>query len=446
MIYIAGLGPGDVNLLTLETFSLLRETRVILRTKIHPTVEQLNMWDINYESLDHFYEEEEDFNVVYKKIANEVINLYKAGQGDLTYCVPGNPLMAEKSVLELIELCKKNDIEYEVKAAMSFVDTIISTLMIDPIEGLTILDGVDLKGKNITKENHIIITQVYNQHIASEVKIYLSKFIDDEGEILFIKAAGVNGEAEIRKIQLYELDRQKDVDHLTSLFINKKVIKDNFMDFKYTVDRLREPGGCPWDREQTHKSLKRYLIEESYELIDAIDKEDDLNLKEELGDVLLQVLLHSRIKEEEGVFDIFDVVRHVNDKMISRHPHVFGEMNLNNSKEVLDNWEKLKRKEDGEISLKDKLSNISKSSPAFIRAVEVVKKAKSFGIKKETEEKLIERLRELLKAIGEKQGENEELIEEILYDVTLLADSCGFEPETTLNKKVDKEIIRLSQK
>ncbi len=444
MLYIAGLGPGDASLITIETFSLLRETRVILRTGIHPAAEQLGEWDISFETMDRFYEEDRDFESVYKDIAEEVLKIYREGEGDLTFCVPGNPMMAERSVRYIIKTMEETGEEYTVKPALSFVDTLITSLEIDPVEGLTVLDALDLKDKTLTGETGYVITQVYNRRVAGDVKIELSKFMDDEAEIYFVKAAGVSGENITEKIKLYELDRREDVDHLTSLYIDGRQIKKSFGDFKKTVDILREPGGCPWDREQTNESLKRYLIEESYEVLDAIDRNDDELLMEELGDVLLQVMLHSRIKEEERIFDVYDVIRSVNDKMISRHPHVFGDMNLGTSEEVLNTWEKLKKKEDGEISLSAKLSKIPMGIPAAIRAAETVKKAKAYGIEPETEEELKKKLLETINNIYEKGGNKDEL-SDLIYLAVLLTDSMEINPELLLNDRVNRRIGELSE-
>lgn len=441
MLHIVGLGPGDAGSITIETFSILRETRVILRTGIHPTVEFLDDWGIDYTTLDHLYETGEHFADVYGEIAGAVIQEAMAATGDITYCVPGNPMIAEKSVAEIISRAKAAGLEYTVHSAVSFIDTILAAIGRDPINGLLVLDAGDLTTKGLSDQADTIITQVYNQRVASDVKLALSNYVEDESEILYIKAAGIRDQEIIRRIPLYMLDRQEDIDHLTTIFIEKENIKRGFLDLKRTIDALREPGGCPWDREQTHESLKRFMIEEAYEAVDAVNDNDMDHLCEELGDVLLQVLLNARIAEESGYFDIWDVIRGVDAKMISRHPHVFSDLDLKDSAEVLKNWEKIKHEETGNVELPEKLLKIPKSVPAFIRALEVSKKAATYGIEKPGYEAIITSLKNGLE--NGKPATKADMAE-ILLQCTLLADAMGLEPETLLNHRVDAEIRKLS--
>lgn len=442
MLHIAGLGPGDPGSITIETFELLKTTRVVLRTKIHPTVQALTEWEIPWTSLDQFYEENDSFEDVYATIASEVLRLYLAEDGDLTYLVPGNPLIAEKSVTELIALLEAQSIEYQIHPAVSFIDTIMDVLKRDPIKGLLILDSTDLSSKGISGETDTIITQVYNRRVASEVKLALSDYLEDEAQIIYIRNAGIKGQEEVRRIPLWSLDRQEDVDHLTSVFIERESVSPVFNDFRRTIDALRNPGGCPWDREQTHESLRRYLIEEAYEVTDAITQGDMDDVREELGDVLLQVLLHSRIAQENGDFTINDVIRTVNEKMINRHPHVFGELDIKDSEAVLVNWENIKKTEKGEVTLADKLNKLPKSIPATMRAVEVAKKAESYGYQKAPGAEILQKLRSIL---AEEGPLSPQVVAELGYYWALLADSQKLSPEGLVNMRVDAEINQLSK-
>lgn len=437
MIHIAGLGPGDAGSITMETYDLLKHTRVLLRTRIHPTVSALDGWGIFYSSLDHVYEENDNFEDVYRGLALCVLERYQGGQGDLTYLVPGNPLIAEKSVVELIRLLEAADISYKVHSAVSFIDVILEVLQRDPVRGLLILDAQDLDSKGISAETDTILTQVYNKRIASEVKLALSDYLNDEAEIVYIRNAGIKGEETVRRIPLWALDRQEDVDHLTTVFIEREVVKPGFNDFRRTIDALREPGGCPWDREQTHESLRRYLIEEAYEAADAITQGDMGDVQEELGDVLLQVLLHSRIAEENGDFTIFDVIRTVNEKMINRHPHVFASLDLDSPEAVLHNWEKIKKTEKGEVSLAEKLKKLPRSIPATMRAQEVVKKAQAYGRSKIDREGILAKLSTLLEGMG---PVSEQELADLAFYTVLLLDFHGYQTESLLSQRVDYEI------
>lgn len=439
MLNIAGLGPGDPGSITKTTYDLLKSTRVILRTRIHPTVTTLEEWGIPFTSLDHVYEEQESFEAVYRTLAREVLALSREKAGDLTYLVPGNPLMAEKSVRELIDLAEQEGVEFRVHPAVSFIDTIMTSLRRDPVRGLLVLDSGDLPDRLISNETDTIITQVYNRRVASEVKLALSDYLDDEAEIIFVRNAGMEGEEDIRRIPLWSLDRQENIDHLTSVFIEKEQVSPGFNSFRSTINALREPGGCPWDREQTHESLRRYLIEEAYEVTDAITKGNMEEVREELGDVLLQVMLHSRIAQENGDFTINDVIRGVNEKMITRHPHVFAEVEVNDSQEVLVNWEAIKKSEKG-VGLARRLEELPRSIPASMRAVEVANKAATYGHAKMQREEILEELKNLLADQGPQSTSD---AADLGYYSALLADSMELQPEGILQQRIDQEIQSL---
>lgn len=219
-------------------------------------------------------------------------------------------------------------------------------------------------------------------------------------------------------------------------------------EFIKTVAKLRAPDGCPWDREQDHKSLKRYLIEETYETIDAIDNGSSKELMEELGDVLLQVVLHAQIAEEEKRFNIHDVARFINEKMISRHPHVFGDVKVKDSTEVLKNWEELKKREKPER--KDIFDGIPNSLPALLKAYKVSKKAAKEGFEWESESQLWSAFDSELKEFKEslKSENKEEKIEEfgdLLFMICNLARWYKIEPEETLNFGIKKFIKRYNK-
>ena len=271
MIKIVGLGPGSPDALTIGAVKALEESKnLYFRTEKQPTVDYLKNGLKSFKTCDNYYEEGSSFDEVYSNIANEMIEEYKK-YGELVYAVPGHPLVAERSVLNLINLCNENNIEYKILPAVSFVDAMMDRLQIDPIEGLKIIDAFDIKNQILDKRIGTIITQVYNHLIASEVKLELLEYYNDETEIYYVRAAGIQGEESIRKIPLYELDMQEDIDYLTSVYIPKDINnKKDFYDLVNTIEILRSEDGCAWDREQTHESIKNCLIEEAYETVDAI--------------------------------------------------------------------------------------------------------------------------------------------------------------------------------
>lgn len=450
MLKIMGLGPGAYEALTIGALKELKNNKnIYFRTEKHPTVDFLKDEGIKFESYDHAYEKYDSFDDVYKYIAEDLITKIKDDE-DLIYAVPGHPLVAEKSVINLIELCKENNIQYEVLPAVSFVDAMMEALQVDPIEGVKIIDAFDMKNQISDKRVGTIITQVYNNFIASEVKLRLLEGYEDDTEIIFVRAAGVEGLESIRKIPLYELDWQEDIDYLTSIYIPKDLgNKKDFQDLLDIIETLRNPGGCPWDREQTHESLKSALLEECYEVIDAIENEDEDALIEELGDVLLQVVFHASIGKEDGYFDIMDVIGGISNKMINRHPHVFGNEEANTSEQVLVNWDEIKKEEKGIKTLTEEMQNIAKSLPATTRAYKVQKKAKKVGFDWDDVNCAMDKVKEELNEIKEVYNcEDKSIIEgevgDLLFACINVARFLEVDGELALDKTIKKFIKRFS--
>ena len=449
MIKIVGLGPGAKEALTIGTiYEFENNKNIFLRTEKHPTVDYLKEKKIIFDTYDNVYESIGSFDEVYLNIANDLIRKHEK-LGDLVYAVPGHPLVAEKSVFNLIELCKENNIEYKIIPAVSFIDAMIESLRIDPIGGLKVIDSFDIGNQILDKRIGTIVTQVYNQLIASEVKIKLLEQYNDETQIYYVRAAGIKDQESIRRIPLFELDMQEDIDYLTSIYIPKDLEnKKDFNDLLEIIEILRSEDGCPWDREQTHKSLEKALIEESYEVIDAIDQDDDNSLIEELGDVLLQVVFHASIGKEDGYFDISDIIEGICNKMVSRHPHVFKDCNeLNSSDEVLVKWDELKKKEKGYSSLTEEMKGITKGLPALLRAHKVQEKAKKVGFDFDDVSFAINKVKEELKEVIDVYNtENVEKIKEeigdLLFSCVNVARFLKVDEEIALNWTIDKFIKR----
>lgn len=448
MIKVVGLGPGAWEALTLGTLEILKKTsKIYLRTEVHPNVEYLKSLGLKFQTYDEKYNTLDSFDEVYNSIATDLIcqhEIYK----DIVYAVPGHPLVAEKSVNILLELCEKNHIEVAIFPAVSFIDAMMESLKIDAVEGLKIIDAFDIKNQIFNKRIATIITQVYNKFICSDVKLALLEYYKDDTEVYFVRAAGVKDQESIRKVLLYEIDRQDDIDHLTSLFIPKDL--DNTKDFYDLLDimsKLRGEEGCPWDLEQSHESLKRYLIEECYEVLEAIDNQDEDLLIEELGDVLLQVVFHAQIGKEQGYFNISDVIKGICNKMINRHPHIFGEVKVKSSEEVLINWEEIKKKEKGFENYTEQLKHVPKNLPALMRAEKVQKKAAKVGFDFESIEenfnKVIEELNEIKNVYkGKERVKILEEVGDLIFSSVNVSRSLDIDPEFALNYTIDKFISR----
>ena len=449
MIKIIGLGPGDPKAITIGAIEELKlESNIFLRTKIHPTVDFINDIGIKYETYDYLYEEAISFDEVYDKIALNLVNRHNE-IGNLIYAVPGHPLVAEKSVSNLIHRCKEGGIEYKVIPAVSFIDAIMERLEIDPIEGIKVIDAFDINNQILDKRIGTIVTQVYNGFIASEVKIRLSEFYNDESEIIYCRAVGIEGQERIVKIPLYELDMQEDIDYLTSIYIPKDLKnKKDIYDLIDIVDTLRGENGCPWDKVQTHQSIKKGIIEESYEVLDAIEKDDYDGLIEELGDVLLQVVFHASIEKEDGYFNLTDIIEGICDKLMFRHPHVFGELKVEGTEAVLENWDRLKKEEKEYTTISDELNGVAKALPSIIRAKKVQAKARKVGFDLESVEESFNKVKEELNEVIDvyKSGNMERIREEVgdlIFSCVNIARFLDVDGEEALNKTTNKFIKRI---
>ncbi|MCU9594337.1 nucleoside triphosphate pyrophosphohydrolase [Caldibacillus thermolactis] len=393
-ITIVGLGAGDINQLPLGVYRTLKGDRPIyLRTKEHPVVNQLAQEGVKFTSFDYLYEEKNQFEDVYRLIVEELCK--EAKDKDIIYAVPGHPMVAEKTVQLLIE---KKDHDIRLEGGQSFLDALFQSVLVDPIEGFQLLDGTDIKKEEVQPTQHIIIGQVYDQMIASHVKLELMEIFPDSYEIYIITNAGLPNEV-VKKLPLYELDHDFKISNLTSLYIppvkDETILYKQFSYLRQVIATLRGPHGCPWDKKQTHESLKKYLLEEAYELLEAIDENDDDHIVEELGDVLLQVMLHAQIGEDEGYFTIDDVIESITTKMIHRHPHVFANVVVESASDVVSNWQKIKENEKGRRSTTT-FSDIPKGLPALLYAEELQKSAKRKGFDWQEIEPVIEKVKEEL--------------------------------------------------
>ena len=464
MITIVGLGPGAVGHLSLETMSIMQGCeQVILRTAVHPTVAELAKQGVKYTSCDDLYEAGASFEEVYQNVVTRVLTA--AHKGDVVYAVPGSPLVAEKTVVLLREQAKAQNLELAIKPSMSFLDLAYVALGIDPIAGLRIIDAQDFGAIADAGQYPLMITQVYSQLVASDLKIALMENLPDEYELYFLRNMGLEDE-ECRPVKLFELDRQPKIDHLTSVYIPPMGEDENMpcgimafgedeeeeavenmvdtasfddVDIQPLVDvmrTLREPGGCPWDREQTHASIRSNMIEEVYEYLEAEDAEDTEGMREELGDILMQIVFHARMAEEAGRFDLQDVIDEVVDKLIRRHPHVFGETKVTGSDEVLVNWEAIKKTEKTER--KHVLDGVTQGLPALLRAYKLQSKAAKVGFDwpdvKGVWDKVQEELAELQGALasGDRAAAENEL-GDVLFALVNYARHQKIEPEVALN-------------
>ena len=284
-IVIVGLGPGKAEQITVEAWHTLQKARrVYLRTQRHPGFDALPSGP-EYITFDQVYEQHDRFEDVYEDIAGRVLAAAKF-DGCTIYAVPGHPTMGETSVCRIIQLAKDDGVAVRIVAGLSFLEPTTLALGVDPFDGLQICDALELAGRHhppLNPDVGALVVQLYSRLVAADVKMTLMNLYHDGHPVRLVIGAGTP-EERVRDLSLYEIDRQTDLDHLTSLYIPPLAQQGSLESYQDIVARLRAPGGCPWDREQTHRTLRRYLLEETYEVLEALDADDREALKAELGE------------------------------------------------------------------------------------------------------------------------------------------------------------------
>ena len=382
-ITIVGLGPADATLLApAATDALHRHERRFLRTAVHPAAATVD----DAVTFDDIYEHAPDFATVYETIVERLVA--ESGTGDLVYAVPGSPLVLERTV-ELLRSAEADGlVVLDIVPAMSFLDVVWARLKVDPVESsVRLIDGHRFAVAAAGQTGPLLVAHCHSTQVLSDIKLSL----DDGPTVTVLQRLGLADER-IFEVPWPELDREVEADHLTSLWIPEleAPVAAEFVRFEELVRVLREE--CPWDRKQTHASLRQHLLEETHETLEAIDARAELgddqldadldeHLAEELGDLHYQVFFHSRVAEERGSFTVADVAREVHDKLVVRHPHVFGgrdgsRVDADDADTVVSNWEAIKRDEKGRASAMD---GIPPALPALLLALKVQKRAASTG-------------------------------------------------------------------
>lgn len=445
---ILGLGAGTLEQLPLGIYRKLIETdkQVYLRTEEHPVVEALEAEGLVFESFDAFYESASDFKTVYERIVATLVEKVKAGEA-IIYAVPGHPMLAEQTVQLLLQ---EPSIEVSIVGGQSYLDDLFTALHIDPIEGFQFVDATNFSRDELVYRQHMIFSQVYDEMVASEVKLTLLEDLPYDYEVAILEAVGTDQES-ITYLPLEDLDRRPIHSNLTSIYVppvkEEELLRHQFSSLRKVIRTLRGPEGCPWDRKQTHRSLRPYAVEEVYELLDAIDREDDEAIVEELGDVLLQVMLHSQIGEDDGYFTIDDVIRTLVEKMIHRHPHVFS------TEKTHKTWEELKREEKGKTASEGLLASVIMEGPSLQVAEKLQRRAAKVGFDwSEVDEvwaKWEEEKEEFFEAVNRGNHiQQEEEFGDLLFVLANLARFYGIQSELALrqaNAKFKRRFSRMEE-
>jgi tetrapyrrole methylase family protein/MazG family protein len=408
----------------------------VLRTRHHPILQDFPD-KINFLTFDHLYEREDSFEEVYAHIVAELRKM--VSEGDVIYAVPGDPLVGETTVTALIDAAKEDNFSVEIVHGVSFIEPCLHLVGYDALDGITVVDGLELAGAHhpsFPPDIPALVGQIHSRLVASGVKLTLMNQYPVEHEVVIIHAAGTDQES-ISHQPLFEIDRDLKIDHLVALYVPPLPEESAFESFQETVAHLRAPDGCPWDREQTHSSLRGHILEEAYETLEALDAGDMSALREELGDLLLQIVLQAQIATESHDFTMADVIASIQEKIVRRHPHVFSNLDLEGTAEVLQNWEALKEDERRQGAKSGGLlTGVPITLPALTQAAEIQSRVVRVGFDWPDITGVIEKVEEELSEVQMAPGEDDQAAEigDLLFAVVNYARWLDVDPESALRE------------
>lgn len=389
MITVVSIGPGDPSFLNEITVRTLRNASpLVLRTGRHPLSVWLETEGMAFRTLDHLYETSDDFDALSRAAAEELWSL-SGTSPYLVYAV--SDVLTDRTVDALFSSRPEGG-EVRLVPGFSFADYYLPACRpFFSTADIRICPAASFDGTGLQPSRPLLITELNDEITAGEVKQALAAWIRDEETVMFLP-----GDGKALPVPLYELDRQPFYDHLSAVacgpFSYEQRSRKTLEDLMEIMDRLRAPGGCPWDRKQTHQSLEPYVVEEAWEVVGAAEENDPLHLAEELGDLLFQVVFHTSIGKSFDEFTMDDVLSAICQKMIRRHPHVFAPASGSGAtdaavelpeagtritaEQVTDNWDKIKQAETGSKTPLEALKDVSPALPALRYAEKVLRKMK----------------------------------------------------------------------
>lgn len=446
-IVVVGLGPGGIDLLLpAARTAIARIPHRFVRTARHPAVEELARHGLDCVPFDDRYESADDFDAVYRGIVETLVTA-AVEHGEVCYAVPGSPGVAERTVGMLREAAAAGRVSLDVIPGLSFADLAWARLGVDPMAGAHVVDAQDFAIGAAGLSGPLLIGHCISKLVCSDVKLVLLEVLPPDAPVTVLQRLGLPDEW-VTTVPLAALDRDVEPDHLTSVFVDTGhvAIAGEVARLVGLAERLRGPGGCPWDAEQSHHSLARYLLEEAYETVETIeglpatapegppDLEAYARLEDELGDLLYQVVFHAILAREAGVFTMADVARGIHDKLVRRHPHVFGSAAADTADEVLASWEQLKKAEKGTESL---VEGISPGLPSLLYAHKLYRKAATVGLEPGTAAEALDRVADATARlrspdIAADAAGTEAALGDLLAAAVVVARDRGVDAETSL--------------
>ncbi len=445
-ITVVTLGPGDPRYLTRQAESELRKSRhLILRTARHRTAEWLREEGVTFLDFDAMYDEYDDFDALHRAMAERLWR--EAAEHSVTFAV--QDAVTDGAVAALRAL-RPEGAELRVLPGISSADVCLAGFEVTA-PGWRVVTAYDVEEAAPDPGLPLLVTELDDAVIAGQVKLTLSAVYGDEYPVLFYPSTARTNRRPVR-IPLCDADRQTSYDHTVCLLVPASGLtgRDRYclQDLVRVMAKLRGEGGCPWDRKQTHQTLRKYLLEEAYEACGAIDEGDMDHLADELGDVLLQVVFHAEIGRERGEFDILDIATAICRKMIRRHTHIFGEAHCESPEQVSQNWEQIKREERGQVTQAEVLADVSSALPALTRAAKVQKKAAGVGFDWDTAlealPKVAEEAEEVRAELSARHDPAEEL-GDLLFACVNVVRLAGCDPEEALTFATDKFVRRFTE-
>ena len=439
-ITVISLGPGPQEHLTLGALSALEKAeKVVLRTEKCDAAAYLREKGISFDTLDHLHETCDDFEELAENAAREVL---KAAEN-----VPVCYAVFDAGNDETVRILMQHTADIAILPGMPLSAPLLSQL---PQEKTEIQTAAALSVTGT--QNPLLILELDSRMLAGECKLQLLSWYDADTEVYFFPPAA-GAKRSFVKIPLCDMDRQKAYDHTAALLIPMQTLENkaryDFYDLVQVMGILRGENGCPWDKEQTHETLRKYLIEEAYETAAAIDDEDWLAVADELGDVLLQVVFQASIGAQYGTFELSDITTAICKKMIHRHRHIFGSDHCETAEDVVDNWEKIKKEERGFKTQSEVLQGVTRGLAPLMRAAKVQKKARDVGFDwddpMEALQKVHEEADEVADAIREKNAAHlEEELGDLFFSCVNVSRLCGVEAETALQRATEKFVNRFT--